>query len=180
MLTGSIPRPLRCCGRGLETPGRARWSLTVCGRGTVGCRHSGAALPAPLAVVLGYLDKEAVAAVVGRRGKCQPSATLAALVFEQVRRLADVRRSCHSGTTRHRPPRPRTPRAVPAPSRISVSPGLAERLRYLLEPREPAIYQLIEALDAGVLAELPAPTPPGSLTPSRPPALPVCSPTVAS
>lgn len=55
---------------------------------------------------------------------------------------------------------PHHPERFRRPNRISVSPGLAERLRYLLEALEPPIYQLIEALalgaplDADVLGEL--------------------------
>lgn len=111
-------------------------------------------------IVLGHLDKDAVAVLVERRGKCQPSDTLIALVLEQsggspmfaglvTQALLDTGRLD-----------PRHPERFRRPHRISVSPGLAERLRYLLEALEPPIYQLIEALalgaplDADVLAEL--------------------------
>src|SRR6266498_3231733 len=55
---------------------------------------------------------------------------------------------------------PQHPERFRRPNRISVSSGLAERLRCLLEALEPVIYQLIEALalgaplDADVLADL--------------------------
>jgi DNA-binding NarL/FixJ family response regulator len=97
-------------------------------------------------IVLGHLDKDEVAALVTRRGKCQPSDTLIALVLEQsggspmfaglvTQALLDTGRLD-----------PRHPERFRRPNRITVSPGLAERLRYLLEGLDPPIYQLIEAL----------------------------------
>ena len=111
-------------------------------------------------VVVGHLDKDAVAALVERRGKCQPSATLTALVLEQSGgspMFAGLVTQALLDTGRLDPEHPDRFRR---PNRISVSPGLAERLRYLLESLDPPIYQLIEALalgaplDADVLAEL--------------------------
>lgn len=97
-------------------------------------------------VVLGHLDKDEVAALITRRGKCHPSDTLIALVLEQsggspmfaglvTQALLDTGRLD-----------PRHPERFRRPNRVTVSPGLAERLRYLLEGLEPSIYQLIEAL----------------------------------
>jgi DNA-binding NarL/FixJ family response regulator len=111
-------------------------------------------------IVLGHLDKDEVAVLIERRGKCQPTDTLVALVHEQsggspmfaglvTQALLDTGRLD-----------PRHPERFRLPNRISVSPGLAERLRYLLEALDPSIYQLIEALalgaalDTDVLAEL--------------------------
>ncbi|WP_133905089.1 helix-turn-helix domain-containing protein [Actinophytocola oryzae] len=101
-----------------------------------------------------------MAVLVERRGKCQATDALVAVVLEQsggspmfaglvTQALLDTGRLD-----------PRQPERFRRPNRISVSPGLAERLRYLLEALEPPIYQLIEALalgaplDADVLAEL--------------------------
>jgi DNA-binding CsgD family transcriptional regulator len=100
-------------------------------------------------IVLGHLDKTGVAMLVERRGKCQPSDELVALVHEQsggspmfaglvTQALLDTGRLD-----------PRHPERFRLPNRISVSPGLAERLRYLLEALEPPIYRLIEALALG-------------------------------
>src|SRR5262245_45797359 len=111
-------------------------------------------------IVLGHLDKEEVAVLIERRGKCQPTDTLVAVVHEQsggspmfaglvTQALLDTGRLD-----------PRHPERFRRPNRVSVSPGLAERLRYLLEALEPSIYQLVEALalgaplDADVLAAL--------------------------
>ena len=55
---------------------------------------------------------------------------------------------------------PRHPDRFRRPPRVSVSPGLAERLRYLLEALDPRIYRVLEAmalgapLDAEVLCPL--------------------------
>jgi DNA-binding NarL/FixJ family response regulator/energy-coupling factor transporter ATP-binding protein EcfA2 len=111
-------------------------------------------------VVLGHLDKEAVAVLIERRGKCQPSDALVALVLEQSGgspMFAGLVTQALLDTGRLDPHHPERFRR---PNRISVSPGLAERLRYLLEALDPAIYRLIEALalgaalDADVLGEL--------------------------
>ena len=111
-------------------------------------------------VVLGHLDKDEVAVLIERRGKCQPTDALIAVVQEQSGgspMFAGLVTQALLDTGRLDPAHPERFRR---PNRISVSPGLAERLRYLLEALEPGIYQLIEALalgaplDADVLAEL--------------------------
>jgi DNA-binding CsgD family transcriptional regulator len=111
-------------------------------------------------IVLGHLDKDEMAVLIERRGKCQPTDTLIALVLEQSGgspMFAGLVTQALLDTGRLDPAHPERFRR---PNRISVSPGLAERLRYLLEALAPPIYQLIEALalgaplDADVLAEL--------------------------
>jgi DNA-binding NarL/FixJ family response regulator len=111
-------------------------------------------------IVLGHLGREEVATLVERRGKCRPSDTLTALVLDQSGgspMFAGLVTQALLDTGRFDP---RHPERFRRPNRISVSPGLAERLRYLLEALEPPIYHLIEALalgaplDADVLAAL--------------------------
>ncbi len=96
--------------------------------------------------MLGHLDKDDVAVLMERRGKCQPTDTLVAVVHEQSGgspMFAGLVTQALLDTGRLDPQHPERFRR---PNRISVSPGLAERLRYLLEALEPGIYQLIEAL----------------------------------
>lgn len=111
-------------------------------------------------VVLGLLDKDEVAMLVARRGKCQGSDTLIALVLEQSGgspMFAGLVTQALLDTGRLDPQHPERFRR---PNRVTVSPGLAERLRYLLEALDPPIYHLIEALalgaplDTDVLGEL--------------------------
>ena len=111
-------------------------------------------------VVLGHLDREEVAKLVARRGNCHAPDALVALVLEQsggspmfaglvTQALLDTGRLD-----------PRHPDRFRRPHRVSVSPGLAERLRYLIEALDPLIHDLLEALalgaplDADVLAAL--------------------------
>jgi DNA-binding NarL/FixJ family response regulator len=111
-------------------------------------------------VVLGLLDREGVATLVARRGNCQPVDALVALVLEQsggsplfagmvTQALLDTGRLD-----------PRQPERFRRPGRVSVSPGLAERLRYLIEALDPPVHDLLEALalgaplDADILAAL--------------------------
>ncbi|MGB3443295.1 MAG: ATP-binding protein, partial [Actinophytocola sp.] len=100
-------------------------------------------------VVLGQLDRDEVAALVARRGNCQPPDTLVALVLEQSGgspMFAGMVTQALLDTGRFDP---RHPDRFRRPNRVSVSPGLAERLRYLLEALDPPIHDLLEALALG-------------------------------
>jgi DNA-binding NarL/FixJ family response regulator len=100
-------------------------------------------------VVLGHLDKEGVATLVARRGNCQAPESLAALVLEQSGgspMFAGLVTQALLDTGRFDP---RHPERFRRPNRVSVSPGLAERLRYLIEALDPPIHDLLEALALG-------------------------------
>ncbi len=111
-------------------------------------------------IVLGHLGRDEVAAHVARRVGGPPPDTLVALVHEQSGGLlmfVGLVTQAMLDTGRFDP---RHPDRFRRPQRVSVSPGLAERLRYLLEALDPPIYRLLEAmalgapLDAEVLGAL--------------------------
>jgi DNA-binding CsgD family transcriptional regulator/energy-coupling factor transporter ATP-binding protein EcfA2 len=104
-------------------------------------------------VVLGHLSRDETVDLVARRVKCQPPESFVALVHEQsggsplfagmvTQALVDTGRFD-----------PRQPDRFRRPARVSVSPGLAERLRYLLEALDQRIYLLLEALALGAALE---------------------------
>jgi DNA-binding CsgD family transcriptional regulator/energy-coupling factor transporter ATP-binding protein EcfA2 len=111
-------------------------------------------------IVLGHLGREEVAEQVTRRVGCEPPDALVALVYEQSGGLpmfVGLVTQAMLDTGRFDP---RHPDRFRRPPRVSVSPGLAERLRYLLEALDPRIYTVLEAralgapLDAEVLCAL--------------------------
>lgn len=111
-------------------------------------------------VVLGQLDRDEAAGLIARRGNCRPPDGLVALVLEQSGgspMFAGMVTQALLDTGRFDP---RHPERFRRPNRVSVSPGLAERLRYLLEALDPPIHDLLEALalgaalDADVLSAL--------------------------
>jgi len=100
-------------------------------------------------VVVGHLGRQEVADLISRRAGAPPPESLVALVHEQsggsplyaglvTQALLDTGRFD-----------PRHPDRFRRPHRVSVSPGLAERLRYLLEALDPRIYGLLEAMALG-------------------------------
>ena len=110
--------------------------------------------------MLGHLGREEVADHVARRVGCAPPDALVALVHEQSGGLpmfVGLVTQAMLDTGRFDP---RHPDRFRRPPRVSVSPGLAERLRYLLEALDPRIYTVLEAmalgapLDAEVLCPL--------------------------
>ncbi|MGH3759465.1 LuxR C-terminal-related transcriptional regulator [Actinophytocola sp.] len=110
--------------------------------------------------VLGHLGREEVADQVARRVGGPPPDALVALVYEQSGGLpmfVGLVTQAMLDTGRFDP---RHPERFRRPPRVSVSPGLAERLRYLLEGLDPRIYAVLEAmaigapLDAEVLCPL--------------------------
>ncbi|MGH3880380.1 MAG: hypothetical protein ACRDSK_25440, partial [Actinophytocola sp.] len=111
-------------------------------------------------IVLGHLGREEVVDHVSRRVGCVPPDALVALVYEQSGGLpmfVSLVTQAMLDTGRFDP---RHPDRFRRPPRVSVSPGLAERLRYLLEALDPRIYGVLEAmalgapLDAEVLCPL--------------------------
>jgi DNA-binding CsgD family transcriptional regulator/tetratricopeptide (TPR) repeat protein len=111
-------------------------------------------------VILGHLDRSAVAARIANRVKCIPPDSLIDLVHQQsggLPSLVGLITQALQDTGRFDPQRPEEFRR---PDRVNVSPGLAERLRYQLEAHDPEIYRLLQAmavgaaLDAEVLAPL--------------------------
>ncbi len=111
-------------------------------------------------IVIGHLGRTEVAAHVARRIATIPPDALVALVYEQSGGLpmfVGLVTQAMLDTGRFDP---RHPDRFRRPPRVSVSPGLAERLRYLLEALDPRIYALLEAmalgapLDAEVLCAL--------------------------
>ena len=111
-------------------------------------------------IVLGHLGREEVADQIARRVGCPPPESLVALVLEQSGGLpmfVGLVTQAMLDTGRFDP---RHPDRFRRPPRVSVSPGLAERLRYLLEALDPRIYHLLETmalgapLDAEVLCPL--------------------------
>ncbi len=104
-------------------------------------------------VVLGHLSREETADLVARRVKCQPPESFVALVHEQSGGsplFAGMVAQALLDTGRFDP---RHPDRFRRPARVSVSPGLAERLRYRLEALDQGIYQLLEALALGAALE---------------------------
>ncbi|HWM02840.1 MAG TPA: LuxR C-terminal-related transcriptional regulator [Actinophytocola sp.] len=100
-------------------------------------------------VVLGHLGREEVAEHVARRVDCEPPDALVALVYEQSGGLpmfVNLVTQAMVDTGRFDP---RHPDRFRRPQRVSVSPGLAERLRYLLETLDPRIYGVLEAMALG-------------------------------
>lgn len=100
-------------------------------------------------VVLGHLGRDEVAEHVARRVGCTPPESLVALVLEQSGGLpmfVSLVTQAMLDTGRFDPGHPDRFRRPP---RVSVSPGLAERLRYLLEALDPRIYNVLEALALG-------------------------------
>ncbi len=100
-------------------------------------------------IVLGHLGREEVAEQVARRVGCEPPDALVALVYEQSGGLpmfVGLVTQAMLDTGRFDP---RHPDRFRRPPRVSVSPGLAERLRYLLEALDPRIYTVLEALALG-------------------------------
>jgi DNA-binding CsgD family transcriptional regulator len=111
-------------------------------------------------IVLGHLGREEVAEQVARRIGGEPPDALVALVHEQSGGLpmfVGLVTQAMLDTGRFDPHHPDRFRRPPW---VSVSPGLAERLRYLLEGLDPRIYAVFEAmalgapLDAEVLCPL--------------------------
>jgi DNA-binding CsgD family transcriptional regulator len=111
-------------------------------------------------IVLGHLGREEVAEQVARRVGGTPPDSLVALVHEQSGGLpmfVGLVTQAMLDTGRFDP---RHPDRFRRPPRVTVSPGLAERLRYLLETLDPRIYHVFEAmalgapLDAEVLCAL--------------------------
>ena len=99
-------------------------------------------------IVLGHLGREEVASQVDRRAGSAPDA-LVDLVFEQSGGLpmfVGLVTQAMRDTGRFDPAHPERFRR---PQRVSVSPGLAERLRYLLEALDPRVYRLFEAMALG-------------------------------
>ena len=100
-------------------------------------------------VVLGHLGRDEVAEHVARRLACEPPDALVALVHEQSGGLpmfVNLVTQAMVDTGRFDP---RHPDRFRRPQRVSVSPGLAERLRYLLEGLDPRIYEVLEAMALG-------------------------------
>jgi DNA-binding CsgD family transcriptional regulator len=100
-------------------------------------------------IVLGHLGRDEVAAHVARRVGGPPPDALVALVHEQSGGLlmfVGLVTQAMLDTGRFDP---RHPDRFRRPQRVSVSPGLAERLRYLLEALDPPIYRLLEAMALG-------------------------------
>lgn len=111
-------------------------------------------------VILGHLDRAAVAARIAARVNCTPPDPLIDLVHEQsggLPSLVGLVTQALQDTGRFDP---RHPDQFRRPERVNVSPGLAERLRYQLEALDPEIYRLLQAmavgapLDAELLAHL--------------------------
>ncbi len=99
-------------------------------------------------IVLGHLGREEVVSQVDRRAGSSPDA-LVDLVFEQSGGLpmfVGLVTQAMLDTGRFDPAHPERFRR---PQRVSVSPGLAERLRYLLEALDPRVYRLFEAMALG-------------------------------
>jgi DNA-binding CsgD family transcriptional regulator len=111
-------------------------------------------------IVLGHLGRDETAEQVARRVGRTPPDSLIALVHEQAGgspMFAGLVTQALLDTGRFDPQHPELFRR---PNRVSVSPGLAERLRYMLEALDPRIYALLEAmafgtpLDAEILCAL--------------------------
>jgi DNA-binding CsgD family transcriptional regulator len=111
-------------------------------------------------VMVGHLDRSATAARITRRLDCTPGDPLIDLVHEQAGGLpwlADLVTQALLDTGRFNP---RHPEQFRRPQRVSISPALAERLRYHLEALDPRVYELLQAmavgaaLDAEILASL--------------------------
>jgi DNA-binding CsgD family transcriptional regulator len=99
-------------------------------------------------IVLGHLGHDDVAEQVARRAGSAPD-SLVGLVFEQSGGLpmfVGLVTQAMLDTGRFDP---RHPDRFRRPHRVSVSPGLAERLRYLLEALDPKVYRLFEAMALG-------------------------------
>ncbi len=99
-------------------------------------------------IVLGHLGRDDVAEQVARRAGSAPD-SLVGLVFEQSGGLpmfVGLVTQAMLDTGRFDP---RHPDRFRRPHRVSVSPGLAERLRYLLEALDPRVYRLFEAMALG-------------------------------
>jgi predicted ATPase len=111
-------------------------------------------------IVIGHLGRAEVAAHVARRIATTPPDALVALVYEQSGGLPMFVGLVTQAMLDTGRVDPRHPDRFRRPPRVSVSPGLAERLRYLLEALDPRIYALLEAmalgapLDAEVLCAL--------------------------
>jgi DNA-binding CsgD family transcriptional regulator len=100
-------------------------------------------------IVIGHLGRAEVADHVARRIANTPPDALVSLVYEQSGGLpmfVGLVTQAMLDTGRFDPHHPARFRLPP---RVSVSPGLAERLRYLLEALDPRIYALLEALALG-------------------------------
>ncbi len=100
-------------------------------------------------IVLGHLGRDEVAEHVARRVGGAPPDALVALVHEQSGGLpmfVGLVTQAMVDTGRFDP---RHPDRFRRPPRVTVSPGLAERLRYLLEALDPRIYTVFEALALG-------------------------------
>jgi DNA-binding CsgD family transcriptional regulator len=120
-------------------------------------------------VVVGHLDRAAVAAHIAARLGCLPPESLVELVHEQTGGLpwlVDLVIQALGDTGRFDPQHPEQFRR---PERVTVSVSLAERLRYHLEELDPEVYRLVQAMAVGAAldAEALAPlldTDPAALT----------------
>ncbi|MGH8572774.1 MAG: hypothetical protein ACREX8_09380, partial [Gammaproteobacteria bacterium] len=100
-------------------------------------------------VVVGHLDRPAVAARIAVRAGCTPPDPLIDLVHEQtggLPSLVELVTQALQDTGRFDP---RHPEQFRRPDRVNVSAGLAERLRYQLEALDPDVYRLLQALAVG-------------------------------
>jgi hypothetical protein len=100
-------------------------------------------------VVLGMLDRQGVATLAARRGNCRAPDSLVALVLEQSGGSPLFAGMVTQAVLDSGRLDPRHPERFRRPGRVSVSPGLAERLRYLIEALDPPVHDLLEALALG-------------------------------
>lgn len=113
----------------------------------------GAANRRPFTIVLGHLDRSAVADQIARRVDRRPADDLVDLVFEQsggLPRLVDivVRALIDSGRFDVR-----QPERFHRPERVGVSMALAHMLRHWVDVLEPPVRGLLEALAVGAPLE---------------------------
>ncbi|MGH3978653.1 MAG: hypothetical protein ACRDRZ_06585, partial [Pseudonocardiaceae bacterium] len=100
-------------------------------------------------VVMGHLDRSAVAARIAARVGSTPPESLVDLVHEQaggLLALVDLVAQALQDTGRFDP---RHPEQFRRPERVTVSAGLAERLRYQLEALDGGVYELLQAMAVG-------------------------------
>src|SRR4051794_40952400 len=105
--------------------------------------------PRRIVVMVGHLDRAAVAGRIAERVGAPVPDAMADVVHEQtggLPGLVDVvtLALCESGRFD-----PRSPDRFDRPDRITVSPAFAERLRHRVDALEPAVHDLLEALALG-------------------------------
>ncbi|MCY7341978.1 MAG: LuxR C-terminal-related transcriptional regulator [Pseudonocardia sp.] len=105
--------------------------------------------PRRLVVMVGHLTRTAVADRIAERVGCRPPDEMVDLVHQQSGGLPSLVDLVAQGLVDSGRFDPRRPEGFHRPDSVTVSAGLAERLRHRVDALEPAVHDLLEALARG-------------------------------